>query len=465
MYGRRLPYLISWPLLVATCAPSAYVNNFAVIIVFRFLSGCCAACALNNGGGVLTDMYMADMRSQAIAIAFYAASVFAGPCVALPVGFFIAANAGPELWVLRGYLFFTAVLLPVAFLLPETHGPTILAARSSRMRIRGVLGARATHELKQETTRRFLQVHIGRPFAMFVREPIIQAAAAWTSLAYGMVYLFFEVYPVVFYQHYNFSLQLTGLPFLAMVVGFFAAIFLNGHLVRFLERIPFPSILEPQQRKNDSPEARLKLSLFACFLMTASLFWFAWTSGGEVHWIVPTLAGIPFGFAAITIFFVFLTYTAETYGIYANSANVCNSFCRSLVAAIFPLVAHSLVNSLGTKWGVSLFAFLSLGLIPIPLILLRYGAAIRGRSHYAQEAAGIVARMHEGLAGAADDDQQTQREIHVSLSMTSMRTTTTAASAGAKGETALEGPSTSEIFFKPGRDGLDVPMESQHPQS
>ncbi|EJC98676.1 MFS general substrate transporter [Fomitiporia mediterranea MF3/22] len=436
MYGRRLPYIISWPLLIVTCAPSAYIDNLATIIIFRFLSGCCAGCALNNGGGLLTDMYMADKRAQGIAIALYAASVFAGPCVALPVGFFITVNYGPEPWVLRVYLFFVASMLPVTFLLPETHGPTILADRSERMRSNGFIYARAAHELEQQSTKEFLRLHIGRPFSMFMREPIIQAAAVWTSLAYGITYLFFELYPVVFIKHYNFPLKLAGLPFLAMVVGFMAAIVLNPPLVRLFIHLPLPSVLQPEFVRPDSPEAKLKLSLLACVLMPGSLFWFAWTSGGGVHWIVPTLAGIPFGFAAMTIFFVFLTYTAETYTIYTNSANVCNTICRSTLASIFPLVASSLLKSLGTKWGVSLFGFLSLGLIPIPLILLRYGASIRTQSYYAQEAATVIARMREesGFGGTATvqltslpyrREERARREIHASPSMASMRTTVT----------------------------------------
>ncbi|OCB87071.1 MFS general substrate transporter [Sanghuangporus baumii] len=440
MYGRRVPYLFSWPLLVATCAPCAYVNNLAVILFFRFMAGCCAGCALNNGTGILTDLYMSNKRAQGIAIAVYAASVFAGPCIALPVGFLIAAYAGPELWVLRVYFLFTATLLPMVFLLPETHGPTILATQSERMRRRGIPNAWAAHELELRTTQEFVRLHIGRPISMLFREPIIQAAALWTSLAYGITYLFFEVYPVVFCEQYNFPLQLTGLPFLAMIIGFLAAIALNQPLVRLFCRLPLPAALQPEDTDPDSPEARLKLSLFACVLIPASLFWFAWTSGGEVHWIVPTLAGIPFGFAAITIFFVFLTYTAETYTVYSNSASVCNTFCRSTTASIFPLVASSLTKSLGIKWGVSLFAFLSLGLIPIPLIFLRYGASIRARSFHAQEATRVVARMgsESGLitrtsvprnsSVASGRRDQVPREVHPSLSLASLRTTGTVVS-------------------------------------
>ena len=94
----------------------------------------------------------------------------------------------PRLWVLRVYFFFAIALLPVVFLLPETHGPTVLAARSKRFRKKGDRpNARAAHELKHETKSQLLAKHIGRPAAMFLREPIIMGAAIWTSLAYGIV--------------------------------------------------------------------------------------------------------------------------------------------------------------------------------------------------------------------------------------------------------------------------------------
>lgn len=44
---------------------------------------------------------------------------------------------------------------------------------------------------------------------------------------------------------------------------------------------------------------------------------------------------------------------------------------------------------------VSTFAFLSLGLFPIPLIFIRYGKQLRARSRYAQEAREVIMRMGE----------------------------------------------------------------------
>ena len=79
MYGRRLPYLISWPFLIIMTAPSAWANNLTVIIFFRFLTGCFAGCAVNNGGGIISDMYNpVDLQGQAVAIAWYATALFNG---------------------------------------------------------------------------------------------------------------------------------------------------------------------------------------------------------------------------------------------------------------------------------------------------------------------------------------------------------------------------------------------------
>jgi len=75
MYGRRLPYIISWPLFAAFCAPSAFVNNIAVIIMFRFLAGCCAACSSNNCVGIVADMYTTkDVRARSLGMLIRASS-------------------------------------------------------------------------------------------------------------------------------------------------------------------------------------------------------------------------------------------------------------------------------------------------------------------------------------------------------------------------------------------------------
>ncbi|KLO06595.1 MFS general substrate transporter [Schizopora paradoxa] len=408
LYGRRLPYLISWPLLIVCTIPSAFANNVAVIIVFRFLSGCFAACASNNGFGLLNDLFNHDVQARNVAMAWVTIAFCAGPCLSLPIGFFVVADAGPNFWILRMYFIFTACLLPLVLALPETHGPTILANRSKKMRKSGILNARAAHESQHLTVRQIYATHVLRPALMAIREPIVQGSSIWMTLTTALIYLFFEIYPTVFLQQHNFSLQLVGLPFLSLFIGFFMGIILMPILTKIILPMRFPSFLQPPNVTPTSPEAIMKVSLIACALMPVSLFWFAWTSGAGVHWIVPTLSGIPFAISTLLITLTFVNYLSHTYTIYTNSAGACTSFFRSIIGAVLTISSHKILSSLGSKWGVSLFGFLSLGLLPIPMIFLRFGESMRAKSYYAREASSIVANMKktEQMAGLEDASEK-----------------------------------------------------------
>ena len=55
------------------------------------------------------------------------------------------------------------MVLPLAFLLPETHGPTILSRRAKRLRLAGKTNAYAAHERQRVSTKEFVQKNISRP--------------------------------------------------------------------------------------------------------------------------------------------------------------------------------------------------------------------------------------------------------------------------------------------------------------
>ncbi|KII89830.1 hypothetical protein PLICRDRAFT_40003 [Plicaturopsis crispa FD-325 SS-3] len=387
MYGRKMAYSISWPLMIIFIAPSAFVPNFAVILVFRFLSGVCAACPINNGAGVCSDMLnnTPSVLSK-------------GPIFGSLIGFFVAAHSeGSALWVLRVHFFFALALLPCAIFLPETHGPTILAHRAQQLRAHGHTNAFASHELRQITKRDLIHSHVIRPGAMLLTEPIAQGAAIWIGISYGIVYFFFEVFPVVFIQQHGIPFQLCGLTFMGIPLGMGILCAFIDPLLKMSKKLPLPGV----ERKNppiEEQEARLKLTLLGCIIMPVSLFWFAWTSGSETHWIWPVLAGVPFGFSNLLIFWSFNAYTTATYMVYASSALGCNTFARSLLASFLPVVSHKILSSVGSKWGVTIFAMFSFVLVPIPLIFIRFGSTLRLRSHYATEARTIVMNLKRPIS-------------------------------------------------------------------
>jgi hypothetical protein len=88
-------------------------------------------------------------------------------------------------------------------MLPESHGPTILARRARAMRLRGDCHAFAQEELEPSTPWDIIRIHLLRPTSelshgtiaclslthtdMLIFEPLTQGAAIWIGLAYGIV--------------------------------------------------------------------------------------------------------------------------------------------------------------------------------------------------------------------------------------------------------------------------------------
>jgi hypothetical protein len=62
-------------------------------------------------------------------------------------------------------------------------------------------------------------------------------------------------------------------------------------------------------------------------------------------------------------------------------ALAANGTIRYILGATFPLFTVQMYQKLGVHWAGSVFAFLSLFLLPIPWILFKYGPHLRQRMH------------------------------------------------------------------------------------
>lgn len=153
---------------------------------------------------------------------------------------------------------------------------------------------------------------------------------------------------------------------------------------------------------------RLPLACLGGPCIIASLFWLGWTSSPAIHWIVPTLAGIPFGIGYLLIFMALLNYLTDAYEMFAASAMAASTCSRCLGGALLPFAAGPMYGKLGIAWTSSLLGFLSLGMCAIPFVFIRYGDKIRGRSEFCQELAERKRREKEGNgraeAGAEDEN-------------------------------------------------------------
>ncbi len=64
------------------------------------------------------------------------------------------------------------------------------------------------------------------------------------------------------------------------------------------------------------------------------------------------------------------------------TAIAANGSFRYLLGAVFPLFTIQMYEKLGVHWAGSVFAFLSLLLLPIPFILFKFGHRLRKNSRF-----------------------------------------------------------------------------------
>ena len=72
-----------------------------------------------------------------------------------------------------------------------------------------------------------------------------------------------------------------------------------------------------------------------------------------------------------------------------------------------PLFTKRMYQDLGTQWGTSIPAFLSLACAPIPFLFLRWGKFLRDRSKLATEARRILDQMLEEQSPMQTSDETT----------------------------------------------------------
>ncbi|KAG6833184.1 hypothetical protein H0H87_010246 [Tephrocybe sp. NHM501043] len=90
------------------------------------------------------------------------------------------------------------------------------------------------------------------------------------------------------------------------------------------------------------------------------------TASPSIHWIVPILAGVPFGAGVAQILQSLTTYLMDTYPLYFASSIAATIVLRSCCGAAFPLFSPAMFAALGDEWAMS-----------------KYGSWIRSKSRVA----------------------------------------------------------------------------------
>ena len=117
--GRRKVFIATFTFYTGFQVGCALSRNTASILIFRLLGGIFAAAPLSNSGALMSDIWDAGTRGEALA--YFALAPFAGPTLGPLVSGFMAVSGVDWRWVFWLLAIFAGVcLVLVVFTLPET---------------------------------------------------------------------------------------------------------------------------------------------------------------------------------------------------------------------------------------------------------------------------------------------------------------------------------------------------------
>ncbi|KAI5776546.1 major facilitator superfamily domain-containing protein [Geopyxis carbonaria] len=370
VFGRKVVYFVNLPIFLLFTMGAGLANNLETLVVCRFCAGLFGGPSLAVSAGSFVDIW--ELKTSGLAVSVQAIATFMGPAIGPVVGGYLVEAKGWRwtMWVIL--MLGGATMIPL-FFLEESYKPIILKRRALQR------GQALPPKPDPKTALKLIfTITLARPTVMLLKEPIVQAMALYSSLAFAVLFGFFEAYPFAFQREYQLSLGATGLCFLGIAVGL-----LLGCMIYLLQdRLVYVPAAK-RHNGNPPPEIRLVPAMIGSILMPVGLFWFAWTARKDVHWIVPVMAGAPFGAGLVLVFLTAVMYLLEVYPpLVAASAMASLGLLRYVMAMAFPLFTVNMFEKLGVAWATSIYGFFALALMPIPWVFQRWGPQIRRMSKF-----------------------------------------------------------------------------------
>lgn len=378
VYGRKFVVLIPFFIFGCFTFGGGAAKDFQTLMICRFFSGLFGSAPVTNTGGVLGDIWTPDKRGAAMV--GYAMAVVGGPTLGPIVGGALIVSGMGWRWTqyITGILIMLMVTLDV-LILDESYPPVLLVRKASRLRHEsGNWALHARHEEWDVSLVELGHKYLVRPFQL-LGTPICLLMALYASFCYGILYGSLSAFPIEFEEKRGWNKLIGSLPFLAMLIGI-----MIGATANWFNQKYYVSKWKANNYR-PVPEARLPPMMAGSVFFTAGLFMFAWSSGPDVFWLVPCIGIALEGIGFFTIFQAALNYLIDTFTRYAASAVAANTALRSGFAAAFPLFISYQLHNIGINWGISVFAFISALMIPIPYLFFVFGKRIRARGVWSKE--------------------------------------------------------------------------------
>ncbi|KAK0736929.1 major facilitator superfamily domain-containing protein [Apiosordaria backusii] len=385
-YGRQPVFALTYMALMVFCAGAAGADTIETLVILRFFAGAFGSSPLTNSGGVVADMF--DVHAGVFSMA-----PFLGPSIGPIVGGFVGESLGWR-WIQGITAIFCGVLwIACVAYVPETYAPVLLHKRAQALSHHtGKVYISKMDLIDPSTKAEKIKTTLTRPWVLLFKEPIVLFTSIYLAIVYGTLYMLFAAFPIVYQVNRGWSPGVGGLAFVGVAVGmvFAVAYTMIDNKTRFMV------LLKKNNGVAPPPEARLPPAIVGSVLLPIGLFWFAWTNGPGVHWIVSITASAFFAAGLVAVFLSLLTYMIDSYTVFAASVLAANSVLRSLFGAAFPLFTTYMYEDLGIHWASTVPAFLALACVPFPVLFWWYGGGL-GRGEGGEETDGGMSVKGRGV--------------------------------------------------------------------
>lgn len=373
LFGRQKVYLVCllcWAVLVV---PSGVAKNFETILISRYFCAFFGAVMIANSPGTVVDLAHPDYL--AFTLSMWSIAPMNAPSTGGIIGGFVFQFLG---WRWSNWIILIGGGAAICMMATckETYGPVILRRKAARLRKETDDPRWWCQYDSRSSTWSVLKTNLSRPFILAATEPILWFMNIWVSLVYGVLYLCFVAYPVVFSQHRGWGPGIAGLAFVGVAIGTLIAIFGEPLIRKYINRQP----ADPATGK-PPPEATALVMAVGGILTPLGQLGFSWTClPTSIHWSIPILFSVPFSVGNTIIFIYGANYLAGAYGIYSASALSSNAVIRSVFGGTLPLAGPKMYSALTPQWAGTLLGLIEVAMIPIPFVFWKYGAKIRSKS-------------------------------------------------------------------------------------
>lgn len=393
--GIRPVLLCTYFCFVCFLIPIGLAQNFATLVVVRFFTGGCVPLMSDAVASIATNVFR-EHRDRSVPIYLYVMVYLGSTSLGPVIGAAILESTSWR-WIGHIELIITAALFPLLLIgLPESRGSAILRAKARDLRCEGKQ-AYTPQELEHPPIGQAIVKSLQRPIHMLMTETVVFVAALWAAFSLGTIYLFTDSVRQVYGGLYGWDDPDTGYVQCAIVIG---EVLGTGFCLSTDHWYDASAVWNTEFPGTPLPEARLYPAIIGgLFGVTGGMLIYGWAAYSTVHWMVMTIGLAMVGFGTTAVVISNANYLIDSYSKYAASALAAVGLVENIAIAFLPLASSAMYKGLGFQWASTLLAFVSLGLVLTPFLVIKWGNEIRFRSPFMKEA--IIDRQAQPGVGSS----------------------------------------------------------------